>query len=154
MTKKRELNIVRQLPAKPAQVFQAWTEPERFQHWWGGTGSTVPLDSIEMDVRPGGRWQATIKVEGGEHPFHGIYREVVPGEKLVFSLVDPNDADFEERSEDGADEEAMTVVFTEAGGGTELRFTQGSDLPESELQRSRDGMNDFFDKLAAYLAKG
>jgi uncharacterized protein YndB with AHSA1/START domain len=150
-----EVKIVRHLDAKPDQVYRAWTEPEQFQHWWGGAAAEVPLDSIEMDVRDGGSWRATIKMPGaGEFPFHGLYREVVPNEKIVFSLIDPNDPDHAARAARGADEEAMMVTFTEQDGGTELVFRQASDLPDEEREKAAAGMSSFFDALADHLAKG
>ena len=46
--------IVRVFDAPRELVFKAWTEPERFAAWFGEHGSSIPLDKISMDARPGG----------------------------------------------------------------------------------------------------
>ena len=48
--------IVRVFDAPRELVFKAWTEPERFATWFGEHGSSIPLENISMDARPGGAW--------------------------------------------------------------------------------------------------
>lgn len=155
MPNTRKVTIIRNYDVRPEQVFKAWTEPEQFQHWWGGTGATVPLESIKMDVRPGGSWQAEIKFEGGAYPFHGRYLDVVANKSLSFSLIDPNDDDFDKRAADGGVSELLTVDLEPTdGGGTQMSFTQLSGhLDPDELQKSADGLATFFDALAVHLDK-
>ena len=52
--------IVRVFDAPRELVFKAWTEAERFATWFGEHGSTIPLDKLSMDARPGGAWNATM----------------------------------------------------------------------------------------------
>ena len=49
------IHIVRVLDAPPELVFKCWTEPEHFAAWFGEHGSSMPVDTVTMDVRPGWR---------------------------------------------------------------------------------------------------
>ena len=50
----RRLIVERTLPAQPATLWAAWTEPDRIAQWWGPEGWAVEI--ITMEVRPGGVW--------------------------------------------------------------------------------------------------
>ena len=47
------ITITRVFDAPRELVFQAWTDPARFAHWFGGPDADVPVDGVAMDVRPG-----------------------------------------------------------------------------------------------------
>ncbi|MGH3730605.1 MAG: SRPBCC family protein [Micromonosporaceae bacterium] len=147
MSEIRTIEITRTYDAPPATVFAAWTEPEQFASWFG-----APVDTVAMDVRPGGTWKATLSYEGAEIPFHGVYLEVVEPRRLVFTLVDPNDPDFATRQTEGTAEEAVTLRFTEANGGTVMTFEQKGSLPEEEIEQARAGWIGWFDALGQHLA--
>ena len=86
----REIALTRTFNAPRALVFKAWTEPAQFAAWFGGRDATIPLETVEMDVRPGGHWRATMFAgpERTEIPWKGVYREVVPPERLVLTISD------------------------------------------------------------------
>jgi len=70
--------IRRVFDALRERVWQEWTEPERFADWFGGVDCEVPLATISMDVRPGGKLRATMFC-GPERRlirWAGEYREV------------------------------------------------------------------------------
>jgi uncharacterized protein YndB with AHSA1/START domain len=139
------IEITRTFDASREQVYSAWTEPEQFTHWWG-----APLDTIEMDVRPGGRWKATIVVdEQTQVPFAGTYRETVPNERLVYTLEDLSGREAPAGHEPGS--EVVTVTFTSIGTGTEISFQQVGNLPDEEIPRAEEGWGHFFDALEKHL---
>jgi uncharacterized protein YndB with AHSA1/START domain len=82
--------VTRVFDAPRERVWKEWTEPECFADWFGGSEAEVPLSSISMDVRPGGRWRATMLSGPSrtEIRWKGEYREVVEPERLVFTLSD------------------------------------------------------------------
>ncbi|MFJ5723954.1 SRPBCC domain-containing protein [Streptomyces sp. NPDC093149] len=140
------IDITRVLDAPRELVFEAWTTPEHFAAWYGGDAE-VPLDRVLMDVRPGGAWSLVIVVPGTEMPFHGVYREVVAPERLVFTLKDATaPADVEG--------ETVTVTFTDRGDkSTEMVFTQrGGNLTAEQYAAAEDGWHAFFDALVNRLA--
>jgi uncharacterized protein YndB with AHSA1/START domain len=75
------IRLIRDLDAPPAQVFEAWTKPEHISCWWDATGA--PLESCEMDVRPGGTF-IFVSSSSPDHVFTGVYKEVAPPHRLVF----------------------------------------------------------------------
>ena len=81
---KPSLTIKRRLKAPPAKVYSAWTDPKQIAKWMGPEG----IDALhsEADPRVGGRYRFVMRgTDGEEHDVSGVYREVVPGEKLVFT---------------------------------------------------------------------
>lgn len=84
MTDKHELVLTRLIDAPPMMVFRAWTEPELMKKWFTPRPWTTPV--VETDVRPGGSSYVLMRgPDGIEHPNHGVYLEVEPGRKLVFT---------------------------------------------------------------------
>lgn len=79
-----ELVFTRLIDATPEQVFRCWTEPELMKQWFTPRPWTTPV--IETDVRPGGCNFILMKGPNGEEmPNRGVYLEVVPNRKLVFT---------------------------------------------------------------------
>ena len=89
--------IVRVFDAPRELVFKAWTEAERFATWFGEHGSSIPLDKVSMDARPGGAWSATMIYGPDRSSFRspGRFLEVVEPERVVMTVTDSNDPDAE-----------------------------------------------------------
>lgn len=80
----RELVLTRILNAPREKVYRAWTEPEVMKQWFAPKPWTTP--HVEADVRPGGSNLIVMRgPDGSEFPNRGVYLEVVPNEKLVFT---------------------------------------------------------------------
>jgi uncharacterized protein YndB with AHSA1/START domain len=125
-------------------VWKAWTEPEQLAEWWGPPGWSTPLDSITMDVRPGGAFRLTgISEDGTEMPQDGVYREVVEPERLVF----------EESAENNWHEGAVSVVtFTDLGDGrTEMVSHMTIHTTAEMRERAEAGVSGSIDRLAQHL---
>lgn len=89
-----QILITREFDAPPELVWRAWTTPELVKRWFGGNHGEVI--SAEIDLRVGGRWRYVVSGgEGPEAAFHGEYREIVPGERLVSTEVYEGDPDAE-----------------------------------------------------------
>ena len=83
---KPSLTLKRRLNARPEKVYAAWTDPEKIAHWWGPADTVAGSIRAEMDVRVGGRFRLSFKTGDGEyHEVGGVYQEVVPNQRLVFS---------------------------------------------------------------------
>jgi uncharacterized protein YndB with AHSA1/START domain len=140
------ITITRVFDAPRERVWKEWTEPERFAAWFGGSQSEVPPSTVSMDVRPGGSWRATMFAERGrrEIQWNGEYREVVPPERLVFTVWD----------EPGKEAyELVTVVLTDLGDGrTEMFFRQDGRMSPEEYERAGQGWSSFFDVIDERLA--
>jgi uncharacterized protein YndB with AHSA1/START domain len=96
-------------------LFEAWTRPEHIRHWWGCHDASI--SACEIDLRVGGSWKIMMRMsDGSDHPFHGVYREIVAGERLVYSECYDN-PQFDNP------EWLTTVTFEETEGGTRLTHT-------------------------------
>jgi uncharacterized protein YndB with AHSA1/START domain len=139
----RGLELTRVFDAPRERLWREWTEPERFADWFGGREAHIPVDSVSMDVRPGGRWQATMQHDGGEIQWQGVYREVVEPALLVLTFsVQPSDEEYE----------LVTVVFTEIEDGrTEMHLKQRGTLSRDIYEQSVEGWSSFFERLAERL---
>jgi uncharacterized protein YndB with AHSA1/START domain len=112
----RELVLTRIINAPREKVFNAWTDPEILKQWFAPLPWTTPV--AQLDVRPGGANLIVMRdPEGREFPNRGIYLEVVPNQRLVFtdaytSAWEPSEKPF------------MTVVLTfENAGEDKTRYT-------------------------------
>jgi uncharacterized protein YndB with AHSA1/START domain len=139
------IRVTRVFEAPRERVWEEWTTPEAFADWFCGPFE-IPVDSVRMDVRPGGAWQATmIRADGGETLWRGEYREVVPPERLELTITDAPGTDFH----------LVVVVLTDLGDGrTEMVFEQRGEMPPDQFERAEQGWGGFFDRIAARLAGG
>ena len=65
----RRLVITRVFDAPRDLVWTCWTDPEHFAAWWGPEHFTTPLESVEIDLRVGGTFKATmVGPDGTEYP--------------------------------------------------------------------------------------
>lgn len=77
-----ELSVTRLIDAPRAMVYRAYTE--HMTEWFAPRPWTTP--SAELDLRPGGANRITMRSpEGQDMPNEGVFLEVVPNEKLVFT---------------------------------------------------------------------
>lgn len=142
MSDKPSLTLRRRLNAPPRKVFAAWTDPAEIVRWWGPAGAETVL--AEADARVGGRFRKiTRTADGEEHDVSGVYREVVPNEKLVFTWTW---RDTPER------ESLVTVALRPDGDGTMLTLTQEQFFDEAARDGHRQGWTGALDKLEAYFA--
>jgi uncharacterized protein YndB with AHSA1/START domain/predicted SnoaL-like aldol condensation-catalyzing enzyme len=81
----REVVMTRVFDAPVKLVWRAYTEPEFIPRWWGPRYHTTRVD--KMDVKPGGAWRFVSRApDGGEYGFHGVFREVVPMERISWTF--------------------------------------------------------------------
>lgn len=77
-----ELRITRLIDAPREAVWRAWTD--HLAEWWCPRPWTVEI--VEQDLRPGGRSAMIMRgPEGEEMPQEGVFLEVVPMERVVFT---------------------------------------------------------------------
>lgn len=140
----RELVITRVFSVPREVVFNAWTNPNAVKKWWGPRD--YPATHIEMDVRPGGVWRNCLQSrETGKELWQGgVFREVVPPSRLVFTFA------WEEEVERGL-ETLVTVTLAEEGGKTRMTFHQASFQSIEECDGHRGGWNSTFDRLDEQL---
>jgi uncharacterized protein YndB with AHSA1/START domain len=147
----RELVLTRLIDAPPATVYRAWTEPALLKQWFAPLPYTTPV--AELDVRPGGANLVVMRApDGTELPNRGVYLEVVPNRRLVFTdaYVDawaPSDKPF------------MTVILTFEDESGKTRYTARvrhwtvADRETHEKMGFHQGWGQCADQLAALVAR-
>jgi uncharacterized protein YndB with AHSA1/START domain len=142
----QEIEITRVYEAPRELVWRAWTEAEELVQWWGPPGWSTSLDTVTMDVRPGGDFRLTsVSDQGDEMPVVGVYREVVEPERLV--LDEPAEGSWH----DGAE---STVTFTDLGGGrTEVMIRAIIQTTDEMRETAERGMRESFDRLGEHLGR-
>jgi uncharacterized protein YndB with AHSA1/START domain len=82
---KHDIVMVREFNAPRDLVFKALTDPTLVSKWWGPQGMTTVVEA--MDVRMGGIWRYVQRdADGREYGFRGVYHEIVPPERLVYTF--------------------------------------------------------------------
>jgi uncharacterized protein YndB with AHSA1/START domain len=147
---KRELLLTRLIDAPPASVFRCWTEPELIVQWF----TPPPWKTIraEIDLRAGGSSLIVMQgPDGTEMPNRGVYLEVVPNERLVFT--DAYSAGWVP-----ADKPFFTGILTFSDEGGKTRYTARArhwtveDCAQHEQMGFHEGWGIATDQLAALAA--
>jgi uncharacterized protein YndB with AHSA1/START domain len=141
----REIVTERLFAASRERVFAAFTQPELVARWWGLRDDETIVDAL--DLRVGGAWRfVERKGDGTEQAFRGIYREVTPPERLVYTF-----------EWEGMPGHVLidTATFEERGAATNVRIhslfhTSGErdGLLSAGMER---GLNESYDSLDLLL---
>jgi uncharacterized protein YndB with AHSA1/START domain len=143
------LILKRMLNATPERAFQAWTSPEHIQQWMRpDPGTAVPIAS--MDLRVGGKFRIQMKMPDGEYfTAVGVFREVTPPTRLVYTWDWEKDGSGTEFGETENKPSLVTIEFIKRGKQTELVLTH-SRLATVE---TRDSHARGWEKIVSSFAK-
>ena len=149
-TTDRELVLTRLIDAPREKLYRGWTEPALMKQWFAPKPYETPV--VEVDVRPGGANLIVMRgPDGQDMPNRGIYLEVVPNERLVFT-----DA-FTEAWQPSA-KPFMTVILTFEPQGAKTLYTARvrhwtvEDREAHEKMGFHQGWGICTDQLAALAA--
>ncbi len=137
------VTITRTIDAPRARVFRALTEAEQIHRWFGGGMSAVV--AARVDPRPGGSYRIDVRRrDGGDSTLTGVYREVVPPARLVYSWV-----------WDDAEETLVTIELSEvASDRTALHLTH-AQIPHAEYGEFHElGWAHGLGQIAALVERG
>ena len=120
------LTFKRRIHAPPERVYAAWIDPQKIVRWFGRPDAATETLRAEVDPRVGGRFRFSFSANGEYYEVGGVYREVVPHKRLVFSWAWHTTPERESQ---------VTVILQPDGDGTLLT------LHHERLfdQASRDG---------------
>jgi uncharacterized protein YndB with AHSA1/START domain len=144
----REIAMIRIFDAPRALVFEAFTKPELVKQWLlGPPGWSMPVCKIDLKV--GGAYRYVWRhADGREMGMGGVYREIVPQERLVCTEL------FDEAWYPG--ESLITTTLTEKNGRTTLTTTMlyaSKEARDSVLKSGMEsGVAASYDRLAEMLA--
>lgn len=110
---------------------------------WFGPDSG-PVTRAETDVRVGGRYTIAFEGDDGEsHQVSGVYREVVPNERIVFTWAWRTTPERESQ---------VTILIKPDGDGSILTLTHEQFFDQPARDRHRNGWTGTLDKLEKLFA--
>jgi uncharacterized protein YndB with AHSA1/START domain len=141
-----ELLITRTFDAPPKLVFELWSDPDHLKRWMGPEGFDCPV--AEVDFRVGGRYRGLIRSpEHGDNWFSGVYREIQPHTRLVFTFTWKNTGP-------SADIETLiTITLAESSGKTAMTFHQTPFSSVAARDRHVGGWTSCFERTNTYLTQ-
>jgi uncharacterized protein YndB with AHSA1/START domain len=120
----REIRLTRLFDAPRELVFEAMSKPEHIRQWWGNLGDGYSVPVCEVDLRVGGAWRFANRTPKGQMAvFYGVYREIAPPERVVFTEIFEPFPDAES---------VVTAVLKDENGKT--RFTATCLYPSLEVR--------------------
>ena len=135
------LTLKRRLKAAPAKVYAAWTDPEKIVKWFGPDAG--PVERADPMSASAAATRIIFRTENGEqHHVSGVYREVVPNEKLVFTWAWRSTPERES---------LVTVLIKPDGDGSLLTLIHEQFFDETARDDHRHGWTGCLDKLEHYL---
>ena len=145
-----ELTLTRLIAAPRHAVWRCWTEPELLKQWFTPRPWTTPV--VETDVGAGGSSYFLFRgPEGQEFPNRGVYLEVVPNERLVFT-----DAYTEAWVPSAKPFMTGVIMFSDEAGKTRyvasVRHWNAEDRAQHEAMGFHDGWGKATDQLEALAA--
>jgi len=147
------LKVSKTINAPRERVFAAWTQPELLHKWWGAHES-FSAPGAEVDLRVGGKYRLGMLEPGKDAPCvsHGVYREVNPPEKLVFTRA------WEKTPGDDTDftpaETLVTIEFIDKGASTEVILTHEQFTDEHMRDEHQGGWVGCLDSLERLFTAG
>jgi len=135
------LTLKRHIKAKPEKIFAAWTKPEKIMGWWGTKDATTLR--ADTDLRVGGRFAVGFKTpDGEEHNVGGVYRELVPNEKIVFTWAWRSTPERES---------LVTISLKPDGEGTMLTLHHEQFFDMTARNNHEGGWNASLDRLEGFV---
>ena len=143
---KPSLVLRRKFPVAPEKVWRAWTDPQALSRWFGpgGPGDPQTVSVADLDVRVGGRYRLVFGgPDGNEHEAAGVYKEVQPHRKLVFTWSWPR------TTPDRVS--LVTILLRAEGKGTDMEFRHEQFFDQAARDGHERGWTETFGKLDAFL---
>jgi uncharacterized protein YndB with AHSA1/START domain len=125
---KNSLQVTQFISGKREKVFTAWTDQTFVNRWLCPEECRVTYN--EADVHVGGKYRESMKCGNDIHTIHGVYRDIVPNEKLVFT---------HQWEEPDPTKTVVAVKFTDKNGGTEVTLSQHGFIDASTAKGHEEG---------------
>lgn len=155
--KDTDIVITREFAAPRQLVWDVWTQPQHIEKWFGPKGFSTRVKALDFKV--GGRaTYVMIDENGTEYPSTGVYKEIVPIEKIV--TTDEFGEGFDEiasmKNIDLPQGMISTFLFEDVDG-KRTKVTIITSHPTAEEREKHEkmgvvgGWNSSLDKMEEYL---
>ena len=140
---KPSLTVKRRLNAPPAKVYAAWTDPEKIARWFAPANAKTGSVQADIDARTGGRFRISFSTDDEYYEVGGVYREVAPNQRLVFSWAWHSTPERESQ---------VTISLKPDGHGTLLTLHHEQFFDSAARDSHERGWTGMLDKLEKYIA--
>ena len=137
-----KVEVAKNFPVSPAQLYLAWTEPEQLKQWWKPMGNS--LKDVTNDIRKGGT--VSYVFENNTLIISGEYLEVNGKEKLVYTWKWELPEDAVRNSE-----YKLSVEFKGNAGGSEIHVLQENFENEESMLPHQQGWEKGLSDLEQFL---
>lgn len=135
------LTITRRIAAPPERVFDAWINPEMLMRFMC-PGPEMDVPEARTDPRTGGRFDILMRAGEREIPHWGIYKEVTPHSRLVFTWQSPF----------SVEDSTVTLTFEAVDDGTDLTLHHVKFADEEARGNHEMGWTAIVEGLAREIA--
>ena len=145
---------IRRLFAAPREkVFAAWAQREQLEQWMCKDVPSHTVIHHVQDIRTGGRYRMEVRDPGKGLTYigQGVYREVKPPEKIVFTWAWTTTGPAAEQLHPASPETEVTVEFFARGNSTEVVLTHATFGTTKDRDDHNKGWNGCLDVLAQVL---
>lgn len=117
------------------KVWEAWTMPEHITKW-NFAADDWHCPKAENDLRTGGKFSSRMEAKDGSFGFDfgGVYDEVIPHEKIAYTMGDGRQA---------------TTIFKSADGKTEVTTTFDAEN-QNPVEMQRGGWQAILNNFAKH----
>ncbi|CAN5245257.1 SRPBCC domain-containing protein [soil metagenome] len=138
------LKIQRTVSASVERVYKAWTDPEQMRRWFGC--QYVTGIKVVQNLSVGGQYQVqmTTDPDGVVITVHGVYQEVIPNAKLVYTWNSDS-------VEYPAADTMICVQFIARGQGTEIVLEHTNFALEKSVEGHSLGWTASFNKITEFV---
>jgi uncharacterized protein YndB with AHSA1/START domain len=138
------LTITRRFRASPQKVYAAWTSAENLIRWFAAAQAKPGSIQAALDVRAGGRYRINFTDEKSDEYYEvgGLYREVVPNERLSFTWAWHSTPERES---------LVTIELKGDAAGTLMVFHHAQFADQAARDNHERGWSKFFDGLERYV---
>jgi len=148
------VQIKRTFAAPREKVFAAWARREQLEQWMCRDASAHTVIHHQQDIRTGGRYLMEVRdpAKGEIYWGQGVYREVKPPEKIVFTWSWTKATPDGVQLHPDSPETQVTIEFIARGNSTEVVLTHATFGTAKDRDEHNQGWNGCFDVLATVLA--
>ncbi len=137
------LTLKRRLNASPEKVYAAWTNPQKITRWFAPSSVKAGSEQADIDARIGGRFRISFSTGDEYYEVGGVYREVVPNRRLVFSWAWHSTPERES---------LVTISLQPDGDGTLLTLHHEQLFDQAARDGHERGWIGMLDNLEKHLA--
>jgi uncharacterized protein YndB with AHSA1/START domain len=134
------LTVERTLKAPRDVVFNAWLDPKLLSKFMI-PAKAVTVARVTNDPSVGGRFDIIMRSGARDLPHSGVYREIEPHRRLVFTW----------HSNHSPEDSTVTLEFADAPEGTRVTLTQVRFLDEGARSDHEGGWTSILSMLDTHL---